>query len=67
LAAASSGRPPRPVAPDERRLVLLVQGDNVDDAEALVAASDYLLARPDHHGVGRLAEIVPRPAYVAGI
>jgi hypothetical protein len=44
---------------DERRIVLLVERDNVDDAEALILAGDDLLARLEHHRVGRLTEIVP--------
>ena len=45
--------------PDEQRLVLLLEPDDVEDAEPLVAAGDDLLAGLDHHRVGRLSEIVP--------
>jgi hypothetical protein len=51
--------PPRPEEPDERRLVLLLERDDRKDAEAPGVADEDLLPRPDHHRVGRLAEVVP--------
>jgi hypothetical protein len=41
--------------PDERRLVLVLERDYFDDAEPLAGAEVHLVARPDHHRVGRLA------------
>ena len=43
--------------PHERRLVLLLERDDVDDTEPLAGAEEDLLARLDHHPVGRLARI----------
>jgi hypothetical protein len=48
-----------PLQPDERRLVLLFERDNVDHAKPLAGGDVDLVTRMDHHRIGRFVEIVP--------
>ena len=44
---------------DEPRLVLLLEQDDVEDAEASAAAEEQLLADLHAVGISRLAEVIP--------
>jgi hypothetical protein len=45
--------------PDERRPVLLVERDDVEDAEPLAGAEVDLVAEVNHLSIRRLSEVVP--------